>query len=351
MEVIVQFKSKKDKDLVTPPTQVPQSMSKEEMEEYLNKILNADKTYAFFYQGEQIFKVPDGVPEQLLEIEFLAVSKIHSESSKVEMDNSITSISIRRNPSIHGDSITICTVSGEAKELSISPGMETITVFESFKPIRAVTSSLGGIFTLTTTNKVVEAQTKEIVYSSDIPIISISSSENLLSIALSSSEILIFDQKTEIKKIKLEEEIGKVIMRHVDNKCILIVGTVQGTIEIFSVDTWKKKTIKLSRPITALGYMDERIYAAELGGLISICTLNKKIKEFQSDVDFISRIEAGTVFFAYTNQNMIYIRDKDSYVGTHLIEMDVPVSDMKISGKRLFVASASSLKMFNIFDE
>src|SRR5699024_2516176 len=135
------------------------------------------------------------------------------------------------------------------------------------------------------------------------------------------------------------------------DKYMLICALVEGIIEVYKGVDWKKKTITLSRPITAVGYEDGKMYIGGIGGTITVCSLSQIDKEYQSDIDFISRIECGTIFFGYTNENRIFIRDKTNFIGTHLIELDQIVTDIKISGKRLFVAEGSTLKIFTIFDE
>ncbi|KAI5186756.1 hypothetical protein NEHOM01_1687 [Nematocida homosporus] len=350
-ELIVTFQNKKDPALITPPMQVPKGITLKEMEELLNRLFSHDKTYAFFYNGTQINEMPEAAAETTLNIEFLAVSKISSESAKIDMDSPITCISIRRNPEVHTDSVVICTVRGETKEFSLGPGLDVLKDFDSFKPIRVVTSTETGLFVLTTTNKVVDVEKAEIVFEQEDPIRTITGCHALLAIGLASDEVVILEEGKEIKRIKTNGEIGKLILREVDDKYVLIAGIVTGTIEVYSGSDWNKTVIETTRPITAMGYEDGKIYVGGLGGSITICSLTKVEKEYQSDAEFISRIEAGTIFFVYTNKNQIHVRDKDNFTGTHLIELSADIADVKVSGKRLFVADGTSLKLFNIFDE
>lgn len=350
-DVIVTFRSKKDPEFVTPPVQIQADLSAEQLERFLNELLSQNKTYAFFHKNKQIFELPKDSGEKIIDIEYLAVAKIERESAKIEMDATITAISIRRNPDMHTDSIIICTVKGETKEISLSPGLEQLRRFESFKPIRAVTSTEDGIYVLTTTDKVVDIEEAKIVFEDKHPIRSISGSGEMLAIALSSDEIVLMKNNTEVHRIKTTGEIGKVILRKNRDKYMLICALVEGIIEVYKGVDWKKKTITLSRPITAVGYEDGKMYIGGIGGTITVCSLSQIDKEYQSDIDFISRIECGTIFFGYTNENRIFIRDKTNFIGTHLIELDQIVTDIKISGKRLFVAEGSTLKIFTIFDE
>ncbi|EIJ87863.1 hypothetical protein NEPAR06_2140 [Nematocida parisii] len=350
-EVIVTFRNMKDKEFVTPPMQVAEDFSPAQMEQFLNSFLNQDKSYAFFYNGEQIQKIPECEKEQTLEIEFIAVTKIMSETAKIDVDSAITSISIRRNPEIHIDTVIVCTTTGETKEYSLGPGIELIKEFNSFKPIRAVTSTEEGIYVLTTTNKVVDIEKGEIVFEADQPIRTIGNCKNYLAIGLASDEIVILTDNKESTRFKAGGEIGKTIFRVINDEIVLIVAIIEGIIEIYKGSDWKKTEYSLPTPITAAGYEGEKIYAGGLGGGIYICSMSGLEKQYQSDVEFISRIECGTTFFGYSNKNSILLRDKENYTGTHKIELSTPVADIKISGKRLFVAEGSSLKMFNIFDE
>ncbi|KAI5192264.1 hypothetical protein NEMIN01_1916 [Nematocida minor] len=350
-EVIVTFRNMKDKDFVTPPMQVPEDFTDAQMEQFLNAFLSHDKSYAFFYNGEQIQKIPSAEKEQTIEIEFIAVTKILSESAKIDVNTPITSISIRRNPEIHIDTVVICNTAGDTKEYSLAPGLELIKEFNSFKPIRAVTSTESGIYVLTTTNKVVDISKAEIIFESEQPIRTISNCQEYLAIGLSTDELVILKDNEEVKRIKTSGEIGKTIFREIEGELVLIAAIVVGVIEVYRGTEWSKTSYKLPTPITAAGFEDGKVYAGGLGGTIFICSLEGIEKQYQSDVDFISRIECGTVFFGYTNKNNILIRDKENYTGTHKIELGAPVADMKISGKRLFVAEGNSLKIFNIFDE
>ncbi|OAG28784.1 hypothetical protein NEDG_00923 [Nematocida displodere] len=351
-DIIVTFKSKKDPEFVTPPMQVPASFGATEMEAFLNTLLNQDKAYAFFYGGEQISQLPPAEGETTLSIEFIAVTKITSETARIELESTITAISIRRNQEVHTDSVVICTIAGETKEFSLASGLEALKEFCSFKPIRAVTSTETGVFVLTTTNKVVDVESSQIIFEEETtPIRTLSNCRDLLAVGLATNEIVVFKDKKEIKRIETADEIGKTFIRAHEDKTYLIVGIISGSIEIYDTDTWEKKSIALSRPITAMGYFEGKIYAGGLGGNITVCTLTQIEKECQSDETFISRIECGTVFFGYTNENRVLIRDKESFLGTHLLELESPVSDMKIAGKRLFVTEGCTLKIFNIFDE
>lgn len=350
-EVIVAFRNMKDPEFITPPMQVPEDFTDVQMEQFLNTFLNHDKSYAFFYNGEKIQKVPTGDKEQTIEIEFIAVTKILSETAKIEVDAPITSISIRRHPEIHSDTVIICNTAGETREYSLGPGLELIKEFNSFKPIRAVTSTEDGIYVLTTTNKVVDVIEAEIIFECDEPIRTISNCQKYLAIGVSTNEIVILKENKEIKRVKASGEIGKTIFRVIEEKLVLIAAIITGSIEVYDGETWEKTSYNLPTPITAVGFEDETIYAGGIGGAIYICSLRKVERQYQSDVEFISRIECGTVFFGYTNKNNVLLRDKENYTGTHRIELNAPVSDMKISGKRLFVAEGQSLKIFNIFDE
>jgi len=350
-EAIVTFQDKKDAEFVTPPMQVPLDFSAQDMERFLNTLLNEDKAYAFFYKGEQITKIPEAESEETLNIEFISVTKITASSASIDVQSKITCISIRRNEEIHTDTVVVCTVEGETKEFSLSPGMDAVKAFSSFHPIRAVTSTGSGIFILTTTNKVVDVSSSEVVFESEMPIRTIGYSGGLLAIGLASKDIVVIRDRKEEKRLRTEDEIGKIIVREIENKIVLIAGLVPGAVEVFDTETWKSHKISLKRPITAMGYEDGRIYAGGLGGIVTVCSLEKVEEEYQSDVDFISRIECGTVFFGYTNKNKVFIRDKKSFIGTHLLELAENVTDMKISGKRLFVAEGSFLKIFNIFDD
>lgn len=350
-EVIVVFRNMKDPEFVTPPMQVPEDFTDAQMENFLNTFLNHDKSYAFFYNGEKIEKIPSVEKEQTVEIEFIAVTKILSETAKIEVDAPITSISIRRNPEIHIDTVIICNTAGETREYSLGPGLELITEFNSFKPIRAVTSTEDGIYVLTTTNKVVDIIEREIVFECDQPIRTISNCQKYLAIGVSTNEIVILKENKEIKRLKASGETGKIIFRVIEEKLVLIAAIITGRIEVYTGETWEKTSYKLPTPITAVGFEDGVIYAGGIGGAIYICNLESMQRQYQSDVDFISRIECGTVFFGYTNKNNILLRDKENYTGTHRIELSSPISDMKISGKRLFVAEGQCLKLFNIFDE
>ncbi|KAI5180201.1 hypothetical protein NEOKW01_0530 [Nematocida sp. AWRm80] len=351
-EVLVTFQNKREPEFITPPTQVSNEFTVEEMEKFLNQIMNQDKSYAFFYKGEQILKLPEAQAEETINIEFIAVTKIVSESAKIEVNSPITCISIRRNPEVHSDSVIICTVEGTTTEYSLLPSLDKIQEFNSFKPIRAVTSTEKGVYVLTTTDKVVDIEEAKIVFELDKPIITISSCEDYLAIGLSTNQVVIMKNNEEIKRIQTSGEIGKLIFRMVEEVPTLIVGLVDGVIEIYTgPKKWTQKTIQLSRPITAMGYEDGKIYTGGIGGSIAVSTHDKLEKEYNSDVSFISRIECGTVFFGYTNENIAMLRDKDNFTGTHKIEMQSVITDMKISGKRLFIAEGETLKIFNILDE
>ncbi|KAH9386860.1 uncharacterized protein NEMAJ01_1756 [Nematocida major] len=350
-EVIVTFRNIKDKEFVTPPMQVPDDFTSAQMEQFLNTFLAHDKSYAFFHNGEQIEKVPACENEETLQIDFIAVTKILSETAKIEVDSQITAISIRRHPEIHMDTIIICTSTGETKEYSLSLGMEPVMTFNSFKPIRAVTSTEDGIYVLTTTNKVVDVCKGDIVYECDTPIRTISNSGEYLAIGLITDEIVILKKNEEVKKVKASGEIGKLIMRSSEGEPMLICAISSGCIEVYKGEQFEMHSYKLATPITAAGYDEGVIYAGGLGGMIYICNMEGVQKEYKSDVDFISRIEGGSVFFGYSNKNSILLRDRETYMGTHRIDLAAPVADMKISGKRLFTAEGKSLKIFNIFDE
>ncbi|KAI5190608.1 hypothetical protein NECID01_1049 [Nematocida sp. AWRm77] len=350
-KVIVTFQNKKDKDFSTPPMEVSSEFCAEEMEKLLNVLLCQDKTYAFFYEGKQITSIPEVKKEETLTIEFLPVTKIASESGSIEMDDKITSFSIRRHPEARTDSVVICTMNGTTKEYSLAPGLAVLKEFSSFHPIRMVSSTEKGLFVLTTSNKVVDIESAEIVFEAEQPIISISTSQDLLAVGLSTKEVVVLRGKEEVHRVSTEDEVGRVLLRTVDSKVVLIVGIVSGSIEIVDTATWKKTVIPLDRPITAMGCEDGQIYVGGMGGVLMVCSLEKVEKEHQSDVKFISRIECGTVFFGYTDKNRVHLRDKETWVGTHLIELSNQVTDIKISGKRLFVAEDCSLKLFNIFED
>lgn len=350
-EVIVTFQDRKDKEFVTPPMEVPAGFSAEDMEKFLNSLLEQDKAYAFFYEGQPISRLPEVAKEVTVAIEFISVTKIASESASIAMDAQITSFSIRRHPTVRTDSVVISTMSGETKEFSLAPGLEVLKVFSSFHPIRMVTSTEEGVFVLTTSNKVVDIESAEIVFEAEQPIRTISTSQGLLAIGLASNDVVLLRGKEEVQRVKTADEIGRVLLRQAGDQLLLIVGIISGSIEIYETASWEKTVISLARPMTALGYEDGRIYVGGVGGSLAVCSLEKVEKECQSDIGFISRIECGTVFFGYTNENRVHLRDKETFIGTHLLELEAPVADMKISGKRLFVAEGCSLKLFNIFED
>ncbi|KAI5136024.1 hypothetical protein NEAUS06_1719 [Nematocida ausubeli] len=350
-EVIVVFTNMKDKEFSTPPMQISDDFTDVQMEQFLNTYLQQNKSYAFFYNGEQIEEMPKCEKEETITIEFIAVTKILSETAKIDVDSSITSISIRRHPDLHMDTVILCTTTGETKEYSLGPGTELIKEFNSFKPIRAVTSTEEGVYVLTTTNKVVDIGKGEIVFEADQPIRTIGNCRNYLAIGLASNEIVILADNKETARFKTSGEIGRTIFRVIEDEVVLVLAIVGGAIEVYKGEDWAKTTFNLPTPITAAGYEDGKVYAGGLGGAIYICSLSSMEKQYQSDVTFISRIECGTVFFGYSCKNSIMLRDKETYMGTHKIDLRTPVADMKISGKRLFVAEGNSLKIFNIFDE
>lgn len=382
-QVIVTFKNRRDA-CSTPPTQLPSEFSASEMEGFLNTLLSQDKAYAFFYNGKEIKSLPDAGAEEVLEIEYLAVTKILAESAKIEEEKKITAISIRRSADLQADSVILCTMAGETREYALGPGLQQLRAFSSFKPIRAVASTEEKVFVLTTTDKVVDLLAAEIVHEEELPIRCITACRSLLAIGLSSDEVVIRDlsvrdqtstgqsdkdqavsekpgektvgDKEEIRekketRIKACGEIGKIVLCTYADDTYLIVGVVSGVIEIHRLPDMKKHKIQLSRPITALGYYDGAIYTGGIGGTITICDFQQIKRECQSDESFISRIDCGTVFFAYTNENRVLIRDKTDFTGTHMLELAEPVADMKVEGKRVFVVEGETLKIFNVFDE
>lgn len=353
-EVIATFQSRKNPEAKTAPTQIPNTFSIEDMERLLNTILEQDKAYAFFIGEKQLLKGASEIvsqPEETVNVEYLTVARLTTENALVEADSIITCISIRWNPKTETDSVVVCTLDGTVKEFSLTPGMEEISTFEAHTPIRAVSSSEYGVYITTVTNKVVSVGDEKIVLEDESPIRTICAKENILCVGLDSGVLVVLRENKEVKRLDVKEAIGKVIVREHDGSTYIIAGTLGGAVHVFDEETWKHTQIDLPRPITALGYCDGKIYAGSVGGQIYISSLQGIEREVQSDESFISRIEAGTVFVGYANENRVLLRDKETFTGTHKLVLANILSDMKISSKQLFVTDQNFLRIFNVFDE
>lgn len=353
-EIIVTFQNKKSPEVKSAPTQVPVGFAAEEMEKLLNTILEQDKAYAFFFAGQQITAIPDlsAEAEQTVNIEYITVSRLTMENAVLEADAPITCISIRTNEKTMTGTVVICTLNGSVREYSLTPGMEEILRFESYNPIRGVTSTEEGLFITTVTNKVVDVEREHIIYESDSPIRTTCVGRGMLVIGLDNGDVVIMKEGKVERTLKGGDAIGKVLVREYEGKGFVIFGTVSGVIHIHEEGPWTGKKVELSRPITALGYCDGKIYTGGVGGLLTICTLDGAVEqEVQSDETFISRIEAGTCFVGYSNENRVLLRDKDTFTGTHKLMLTGIISDMKISSKQLFVSEGAFLRIFNVFDE
>jgi NLE (NUC135) domain len=353
-EVLVTFQNKKNPEMKSAPIQIPAGTGVEEMEKVLNLMLEQEKAYAFFYEGKRIDAVPEvDSREQVAQIDYITVSKLTMESALLQEDSPVTALSVRQNQKTMTDSVIVCTLNGSVHEYTLTPGMEAVLKYESYTPIRGVTSTEEDLYIVTVTNKVVDVQKEKIVFEEEVPIRTICLGAGLLAIGLDSGEVVVLKGEEVFKKIRGKDAIGRVFVRKEGEKTLLIFGTVSGTISIYDTETWEERHVVLPRPLTTMGYFDGTIYAGGVGGIISLVSTGgeKQEKEIQSDETFLSRIEAGTTFVGYVNKNRVMLRDKETFTGTHKLLLGGLVSDMKINSKQLIVSEGNFVRIFNVFDE